>query len=34
MALLVDIEKTLGSFHLQVQLEAGDEVLGLCGNSG
>ena len=34
MALLVDIEKTLGSFHLQVHLEAGDEVLGLCGNSG
>ena len=34
MSLLVDIEKTLGSFHLQVQLEAGDETLALLGASG
>lgn len=34
MALLVDIEKRLGDFHLQVQFEAGDETLALLGASG
>ena len=34
MSLYLDIEKTLGSFHLQVQLQAGDETLSLLGGSG
>ena len=34
MALLVDIEKRLGDFRLDVKLEVGNEVLGLVGNSG
>ena len=34
MSLSVDIEKRLGSFHLQVQLEAGDEITALLGASG
>ena len=34
MALLVDIEKRLGDFLLDVKLEVGNEVLGLVGNSG
>ena len=34
MALSVDIEKTLGSFHLKLAFEAGDEVLSLFGASG
>ena len=34
MALSVDIEKRLGSFHLNVRFEAGDEVLSLFGASG
>lgn len=34
MSIYVDIEKTLGSFHLKVKLEAGDETLALLGASG
>ena len=34
MALLVDIEKQLGSFHLKVRLETGQPVLALLGASG
>ena len=34
MPLSVDIEKTLGSFHLRVRFEAGQEVLALLGASG
>ena len=34
MVLLVDIEKRLGDFRLDVKLEVGNEVLGLVGNSG
>lgn len=34
MSILVDIEKKLGSFHLQVKLEAENEVLSLLGASG
>ena len=34
MALLVDIEKRLGDFLLDVKMEVGNEVLGLVGNSG
>lgn len=34
MSLQVDIRKTFGSFTLDVQLEAGDEVFGLLGASG
>jgi len=34
MALLVDMEKKLGDFHLKVQFEAGDETLALLGASG
>ena len=34
MALHVDIEKTLGSFHLKVKFEAGNHVLALMGASG
>lgn len=34
MSLYVDIEKTLGSFHLKVKLEAADETLALLGASG
>ena len=34
MALLVDIEKTLGSFHLRMQFETGNQVLALLGASG
>ena len=34
MALLVDMEKRLGDFHLKVQFEAGDETLALLGASG
>ena len=34
MPLYVDIEKTLGSFHLKVKFEAGDETLALLGASG
>ena len=34
MSLYVDIEKTLGTFHLKVKLEAADETLALLGASG
>ncbi len=34
MALYVNIEKHMGDFHLQVQLETDSEVLGLLGMSG
>lgn len=34
MALCVDIEKTLGRFHLRVQFEAENHVLALLGASG
>lgn len=34
MSLYVDIEKTLGSFHLSVRFEAGNGVLALLGASG
>ncbi len=34
MSLLVEIEKKLGDFHLQVSLEAQDNVLSLLGASG
>ena len=34
MSIFVDIEKTLGSFHLNVKFEAGDETLALLGASG
>ena len=34
MPLSVDMEKTLGSFHLRVRFEAGPEVLALLGSSG
>lgn len=34
MALCVDIEKTLGSFHLRVKFEADNNVLALLGASG
>ncbi len=34
MSLFVDIEKTLGSFHLQVQFEAQNGLLSLLGASG
>ena len=34
MSVLVDIEKTLGKFHLSVGFEAGEEVVALLGASG
>ena len=34
MSIYADIEKRLGSFHLNVRFEAGDEVLSLLGASG
>ena len=34
MALIVDIEKKMGDFHLKVAFEAGDETLALLGASG
>ena len=34
MSLQCDIEKTLGSFHLRVKLDAGNELLSLLGASG
>ncbi|MBQ5950744.1 MAG: ATP-binding cassette domain-containing protein [Lachnospiraceae bacterium] len=34
MSLYVDIEKQIGSFHLKVKLEAGDETVALLGGSG
>ena len=34
MALSVDIEKTLGDFHLRVKFEAENRVLALLGASG
>lgn len=34
MAIMLDIEKRLGSFHLKVKLQAGDEVAALLGASG
>ena len=34
MSLYVDIEKNLGSFHLKVKFEAGDETISLLGASG
>lgn len=34
MSIYVDIEKTLGSFHLNVQFEANNETLALLGASG
>lgn len=34
MSILVDMEKTLGSFCLKVNFEAGDETLALLGASG
>ena len=34
MSVFVDIEKSFGSFHLKVKLEAGDETLALLGASG
>ncbi len=34
MSLIIDIEKTLGRFHLKIALEAENEVLALAGISG
>ena len=34
MSIYVDIEKILGSFHLKIKFEAGDETLALLGASG
>lgn len=34
MSIFVDIEKSLGAFHLKVQFEAGNETLALLGASG
>ncbi len=34
MSIFVDIEKQLGSFHLKIAFEAGNEVLALLGASG
>ncbi|MDD3193819.1 MAG: ATP-binding cassette domain-containing protein [Oscillospiraceae bacterium] len=34
MSVSVEIEKTLGSFHLEVSFAAGDETLALLGASG
>ena len=34
MALYVDIEKKLGSFHLRSRFEVGGETLALLGASG
>lgn len=34
MSLFVDVEKKLGSFHLQVKFETGSQVLALLGASG
>ncbi|MEE0032319.1 MAG: ATP-binding cassette domain-containing protein, partial [Agathobaculum butyriciproducens] len=34
MALIVDIEKTLGDFHLNVHFTAEREVMALLGASG
>ena len=34
MSIFVDIEKKLGSFHLTVKFESGDETLALLGASG
>lgn len=34
MSLMVDIEKTLGKFHLRVSFESGDETMALLGASG
>lgn len=34
MSVFADIEKTLGSFHLKVRFEAGNETLALLGASG
>ncbi|MFR8411867.1 MAG: ATP-binding cassette domain-containing protein, partial [Butyricicoccus sp.] len=34
MALIVDIEKTLGDFHLKVNFTAEREVMALLGASG
>ena len=34
MSLLVDIQKRLGDFRLNVQLEAGEQTLALLGASG
>ncbi len=34
VSIVVDIEKKLGSFHLKLAFEAGNEVLGLLGASG
>ena len=34
MSIFVDIEKSLGSFQLKVQFEAGNETLALLGASG
>ena len=34
MALIVDIEKTLGDFHLKVNFTAEREVMALLGVSG
>ena len=34
MALSIDIEKTLGDFHLRVSFEANDEIFALLGASG
>ena len=34
MSVFVDIEKTIGSFHLKVKFEAGNETLALLGASG
>ena len=34
MALSVDIEKSLGTFHMKIRFEAGNEILSLLGASG
>ncbi|MGI5891109.1 MAG: sulfate/molybdate ABC transporter ATP-binding protein [Bacillota bacterium] len=34
MSIYVDIKKNLGNFHLQVQFEAENEILGILGKSG
>lgn len=34
MSIYIDIKKDIGSFHLSVQLDIGNEALGLLGSSG
>ena len=34
MSLYVDIEKNLGTFHLNMKFQSGDETIALLGASG